>query len=348
MEEDDAYYDVEQILDKRRHPVNGQTEYLIKWEGYDETTWEPEVNLETIPHMLREFEKQYKKLQKQKKTDLKRQREEKKKSKQLAQLKTSIQTKRHNQTPERLKLGKALAEPKRQNSLSSPSTLTPLSTKATEPSLPKKRQLKNGPDLPPQKQPVSPAKPPAKELERTPKPPLPKKDVVAKHHVVKQDLRKPEEPRPSLPKSTLPTQAGPKQQLPHKAPPLFLPKAAVPKPEPRPQKSSDQPQPESSLASSLVSGLVSSPTVDLPEAPPVVKPPQLALDQTAVDQPNLKTDKVAKIIGAKKRDDSIYYAVLFKVRRDGTLPLIGVYDHKTLKAHKFEGLSEYLLDSVVI
>ena len=64
---EDAYYDVEKILDQRKHPVTGQLEYLIKWEGYAEKTWEPEANLETIPHMLREFQQKHKKEQRLKK-----------------------------------------------------------------------------------------------------------------------------------------------------------------------------------------------------------------------------------------------------------------------------------------
>jgi hypothetical protein len=36
-------YEVEQILNHRE--VNGKMEYLIKWKGYDEETWEPEQNL---------------------------------------------------------------------------------------------------------------------------------------------------------------------------------------------------------------------------------------------------------------------------------------------------------------
>ena len=47
-------YEVEHILSKRI--VNSQTEYLIKWKGYDEdeNTWEPTVNLH-CPDKIQEF-----------------------------------------------------------------------------------------------------------------------------------------------------------------------------------------------------------------------------------------------------------------------------------------------------
>ena len=43
VEDEGDDYEVEQILNHRE--VNGKTEYLIKWKGYMEETWEPEKNL---------------------------------------------------------------------------------------------------------------------------------------------------------------------------------------------------------------------------------------------------------------------------------------------------------------
>ena len=290
MEEEDAYYDVERILDKRRNPANGQREYLIKWEGYDETTWEPEINLETIPHMLREFEKTCKKLEKQRKDDLKRRREEKKKKKlhALAQLKTSMPSRTQGPSASS---GKTSSERKRRSLVSSPSVYKPLPQKLWEPALPKKRHLKNLVDLPPHTLP--PANPAS-------------------------------EPTGLPPDWTCPSTQGPPELL---SETILTDKAVLPGEKPE--------EPE-------------NPTAD--EAWPAIEPlkEEKYFTQVALAQPNLKTDKIAKIIGAKRRRGSIYYAVLFKVRRDGTLPMVGVYDHNTLKTHKFEGLSEYLLDSIVI
>ena len=48
----DVYFNVERILQKRRR--NQKTwEYEIKWEGFEETTWEPERNIPT--HLIDEF-----------------------------------------------------------------------------------------------------------------------------------------------------------------------------------------------------------------------------------------------------------------------------------------------------
>ena len=54
---DEEEYEVEQILDKRKH--YGKTQYLIKWKGYplSEASWEPEENL-NCPELLEEFNKQ--------------------------------------------------------------------------------------------------------------------------------------------------------------------------------------------------------------------------------------------------------------------------------------------------
>ncbi|KKA20573.1 hypothetical protein T310_5403, partial [Rasamsonia emersonii CBS 393.64] len=51
-------YKVEKILAKRK--VNSQTQYLIKWKGYDtsENTWEPIKNLTNCHEKIREFHQQ--------------------------------------------------------------------------------------------------------------------------------------------------------------------------------------------------------------------------------------------------------------------------------------------------
>jgi len=63
-------YSVEKILDKR--VKQGKVEYLIKWEGYDdsENTWEPQENLD-CPDIIKKFEDTYK----SKKDEKKRKRE---------------------------------------------------------------------------------------------------------------------------------------------------------------------------------------------------------------------------------------------------------------------------------
>jgi len=62
MAEDKEYYEVEAIKDKRIL-VNGDLEYLIKWQGYDDTenTWEPMGNLSSCIKMVRAFDEHYKK-----------------------------------------------------------------------------------------------------------------------------------------------------------------------------------------------------------------------------------------------------------------------------------------------
>jgi hypothetical protein len=55
-EGDPDVYEVETVLDKRPGPVAGEPEYLIKWVGYEETTWEPAANVSK--DLIDEFEGQ--------------------------------------------------------------------------------------------------------------------------------------------------------------------------------------------------------------------------------------------------------------------------------------------------
>lgn len=45
------FYYVEKIIEKRKK--NGKTEFLVKWEGYEDPTWEPERNIPS--HIIEEF-----------------------------------------------------------------------------------------------------------------------------------------------------------------------------------------------------------------------------------------------------------------------------------------------------
>lgn len=49
-------YEVEDIVSSRIGP-DGEPEYLIKWRGYKEQTWEKEPNLEGAKELLNEFKK---------------------------------------------------------------------------------------------------------------------------------------------------------------------------------------------------------------------------------------------------------------------------------------------------
>jgi chromobox protein 5 len=55
-------YTVEKIIEKRvlTDKKGLRTQYLIKWGGYTETTWEDEDNLENCQHLLIEFKEQEK------------------------------------------------------------------------------------------------------------------------------------------------------------------------------------------------------------------------------------------------------------------------------------------------
>jgi hypothetical protein len=53
--EEDNEFEVEKILDYRRHGIRAsENEYLVKWLGYDnsENTWEPEINLTNCRQLL--------------------------------------------------------------------------------------------------------------------------------------------------------------------------------------------------------------------------------------------------------------------------------------------------------
>ena len=48
-------YEVEKVLDKRFR--KGRVEYFVKWKYYNETTWEPSVNLTNVQDLIDNFEK---------------------------------------------------------------------------------------------------------------------------------------------------------------------------------------------------------------------------------------------------------------------------------------------------
>ena len=51
-------YEVKEILDSRLH--QGRIQFLVKWEGYDEPTWEPTTNLTTnAKETIAEFYKKH-------------------------------------------------------------------------------------------------------------------------------------------------------------------------------------------------------------------------------------------------------------------------------------------------
>lgn len=66
-EEDEDFYNVEEIRARRINSSTGVLEYLIKWENYPETanTWEPSDNL-NCPDALKRFEEREKEKEKEK------------------------------------------------------------------------------------------------------------------------------------------------------------------------------------------------------------------------------------------------------------------------------------------
>ena len=57
-EEGEEEYEVDAILKKRIK--KGQVEYFVRWKFYNDTTWEPEENLQNVSQMIAEFEKKVK------------------------------------------------------------------------------------------------------------------------------------------------------------------------------------------------------------------------------------------------------------------------------------------------
>merc|ERR1711879_528358 len=50
-------YIVEKVI-KKRENINGKIEYLLKWKGYTEHTWEPKENL-SCNKLIEEYEKKF-------------------------------------------------------------------------------------------------------------------------------------------------------------------------------------------------------------------------------------------------------------------------------------------------
>ena len=51
--DDEIEYEVEQVLDSKLH--HGKLQYLVKWIGYNEPSWEPEENLEHAKDTVNDF-----------------------------------------------------------------------------------------------------------------------------------------------------------------------------------------------------------------------------------------------------------------------------------------------------
>ena len=54
-EEEEEEYEVDAILKKRIK--KGKVEYFVRWKYYNDTTWEPEENLQNVLQMIDDFEK---------------------------------------------------------------------------------------------------------------------------------------------------------------------------------------------------------------------------------------------------------------------------------------------------
>ena len=60
------FYEVEKICDKRI--INAEVHYLVKWKGlpFEESTWEPMQNLIYVQHLVKEFNKNFESIMKNK------------------------------------------------------------------------------------------------------------------------------------------------------------------------------------------------------------------------------------------------------------------------------------------
>ena len=53
--EEENDYEVEDIL-KKRITKGGGKQYLVKWKGFDDRTWEPKDNLNNVQELIDKFE----------------------------------------------------------------------------------------------------------------------------------------------------------------------------------------------------------------------------------------------------------------------------------------------------
>ncbi|CAG9313100.1 unnamed protein product [Blepharisma stoltei] len=65
------------------------------------------------------------------------------------------------------------------------------------------------------------------------------------------------------------------------------------------------------------------------------------------DKGDFSNSEPAKILGCRKLSGDVYYAVLFKVRKDGTIPSISLIPHKEMVANAPKMLSDYLLENLI-
>ncbi|CAG9310872.1 unnamed protein product [Blepharisma stoltei] len=56
----------------------------------------------------------------------------------------------------------------------------------------------------------------------------------------------------------------------------------------------------------------------------------------------------ARILGCRKLSGDIYYAVMFKIKKDGTIPPISIVSHKDMKLNAPKMLDKFLLENMII
>ena len=55
--DDEEEYEVQEVLDSRLH--RGKLQYLVKWVGYDEPTWQPASDLEHASEAVQDFHRKH-------------------------------------------------------------------------------------------------------------------------------------------------------------------------------------------------------------------------------------------------------------------------------------------------
>ncbi|CAG9327121.1 unnamed protein product [Blepharisma stoltei] len=315
MEEQEDLYVVESILDKKFSTAQNCWTYLVKWQGYnkEDSTWEPEENLVYIPKILSAFNKEY---------EAKIAREKKKKQKKLDNLAEK------QKSTQKLK-----SEIVAHTSKEAHKAMKTLDKIDKEDVPVKKQKVESTPQASVREAPNPPKT--YTNIKETPSPQNPPKTPTNSNYTynkIQNGLAKPPPKVYSRPTNNIASAF--KSSLEEKS-----------------QENEMDIDEDHTNSSKIIDDPINNRDTihEADEGGNEESIPEFNfLKNIQRRKGDLKLDQPAKILGCRQEKSSIWYAVMFKKRRDGSIPSPNVYTHEELVKQVPYLLSEYLIDKATV
>lgn len=320
MSDSEPLYIIEQILDKKYSSSQQAYVYFVKWEGFtsDDNTWEPEDNLSSVPGLLEKFNQEWERRQsKNNVEDLKR-----------LERNATLRKRRADQRQQKLTIG--TKKIKRGPKIGEESE--PNKRKKIEKVYPKDLQalVNTPPDSPISKDKYS--KTSQMEIDSQINPDVNNQDICSEKE---KSLQSSEEINVSHLKNN-------EERSGINAP--FI------------ESITEHQELDKNLANKSPKSDNSSD--NMLEVTTVPFSSELCQEEqkkefnynfsVQPDRPDFKTYQPAKIIGCRKFKEGVYYAVLFKARKDGSISSTAMVPHPEMVIKAPALLSEYLMDNMII